>query len=267
MIHSNASVRKAFVPVVFAGFQLLLATASGVHAQTDCQTELGTSSGFTTLGNGGSTSQTAGVVEWDGEVLKLGTNTSGVLTINASNASGSRSRGSLYTQGSSTPHPLVNRANIGTSQRDLKVVVPAGHHCIELSPGPGASGDITLTASFVDSCHLGTPDDHGDSFLCATAITVGGSSASGEITSTGSVDDVDIFVFTLSSSATVTIASTGGEYVGGSLYDGSGTLITSDNTGWSATNFSISQSLSAGTYYVEVTGPDAATYGLSVTSP
>jgi hypothetical protein len=263
VIYSNASIRKAFVPVVFAGFQMLLASASGVHAQTDCQTELGTSSGFTNLGNGGSTWQTAGVVEWDGEVLKLGTNTSGVLTINAS---GSRSRASLYTQGSSSPHPLVNRANIGTNQRDLKVVVPAGHHCIELTPGPGASGDITLTASFVDSCHLGTPDDHGDSFLCATPVTVGGSSPSGEITSS-SVDDVDMFVFTLSSSATVTIASTGGEYVGGSLYDGSGSLITSDNTGWSSANFSITRSLSAGTYYVEVTGADASSYGLSVTSP
>jgi hypothetical protein len=264
VLYSYPSVRKAWVPAVFAGVLMLVASASGVLAQsTDCQTELGTSSGFTTLGNGGSTSQTAGVVEWDGEVLKLGTNTSGVLTINAS---GSRSRGSLYTQGSSTPHPLVNRANIGTSQRDLKVVVPAGHHCIELTPGPGASGDITLTVSFVDSCHLGTPDDHGDSFLCATPITVGGSSASGEITSTSSVDDVDMFVLTLTSSATVTIASSGGGYVGGSLYDGSGSLITSDNTGWSAANFSITQSLSAGTYYIEVTGPDSATYGLSVTS-
>jgi hypothetical protein len=73
-------------------------------------------------------------------------------------------------------------------------------------------------------------------------------------------------VFTLTSSATVTIASTGGGYVGGSLYDGSGTPVTSDNTDWSAANFSITQSLSAGTYYIEVTGPDSATYGLSVTS-
>lgn len=263
MRNTITSVRKAFVPVVLVGFLMLPASVSRVFAQTDCQTELGTSSGFTTLGNGGSTTQTAGVVEWDGEVLKLGTNTSGVLTISAS---GSRSRGSLYTQGSATPHPLVNRANIGTSQRDLKVVVPAGHHCIELSPGPGASGDITLTASFVDSCHLGSPDDHGDSFLCASPITVDGSSASGEITSTESVDDVDMFVFTLTSSATITIASTGGGYTGGSLYDGSGSLITSDNTGWSASNFSITQSLSAGTYYIEVTGPDSSSYGLSVTS-
>lgn len=264
MIDSKSSVRKALSPPVFAGLLMLVATFSGVPAQaTDCQSALDGSSGFTNLGNGGSTSQTAGVVEWDGEVLKLGTNTSGVLTISAS---GSRAKGSLYTEGASSTHPLVGRANIGNNQRELKVVVPAGHHCIELTPGPGASGDIELSASFVDVCHLGTPDDHGDSFLCATPITVGGSSASGEITSTESVDDSDMFVFTLTSSATVTIASTGGEYVGGSLYDGSGSLVTSDNTGWSASNFSITQSLSAGTYYIEVTGPDASTYGLGVTS-
>lgn len=265
MLTMIMSVRKAFAPVVLVGFLMLPASVSRVFAQSeDCQSALDGSSGFTNLGNGGSTAQTAGVVEWDGEVLKLGTNTSGVLTIGAS---GSRARGSLYTEGSSSGHPLVGRANIGTNQRELKVVVPAGHHCIELTPGPGASGDITVTASFVDVCHLGTPDDHGDSFLCATPITVGGSSASGEITSSSTVDDADMFVFTLSSSATVTIASTGGGYAGGSLYDGSGTLITSDNTGWSATDFSITQSLSAGTYYIEVTGPDASSYGLSVTSP
>jgi len=265
MIASNPSVRKALSPAVFAGLLVLAAAASGVPARaTDCQSALGGSSGFTTVGNGGSTSHTAGVVEWDGEVLKLGTNTSGVLTISAS---GSRSKGSLFTEGSSSTHPLVGRANIGNNQRELKLVVPAGHHCIELTPGPGASGDVEVIASFVDVCHLGTPDDHGDSFLCATPITVGGSAASGEITSTESVDDADMFVFTLTSSATVAIASTGGEYVGGSLYDSSGTLITSDNTGWSSSSFSITQSLSAGTYYIEVTGADASSYGLSASTP
>src|SRR5947199_5077606 len=105
MIDSKPSVRKALSPAVFAGLLMLVAAASGVPAQaTDCQSALDGSSGFTTVGNGGSTSQTAGVVEWDGEVLKLGTNTSGVLTIGAS---GSRSRASLYTEGSSSTHPVV----------------------------------------------------------------------------------------------------------------------------------------------------------------
>lgn len=264
MIASNTSARKVFAPVVCAGFLMLLAPVSGVFAQsTDCQSALNGTSGFTILNNGDSTSQTNAVVEWDGEVLKLRTSLSGVLTINAT---GSTSQGSLYTDGTTSTHPLVDSASVGTSQQALTAIVGAGDHCVQLAPGYGASGDIELTASFEDVCHLGTPDDHGNSFLCATPVTVGGSAASGEITSTETVDDVDMFVFTLSSSATVTIASTGGEQVGGGLYDAGGSLIASDNTGWSASNFSITQSLSAGTYYVKVTGPDDASYGLSVTS-
>ena len=261
MIALNTSARKAFAPVVCTGF-LIFASASIVRA-TDCQSTLNGTTGFTTLNNGDSTSKTNAVVEWDGEVLKLHTNLSGVLTISAT---GSTSQGTLYTDGSSTPHPLVDSASIGTSQPELTAIVGTGDHCVELAPGSGASGDIELTASFEDVCHLGTPDDHGNSFLCATLITVGGSAASGEITSTETMDDVDMFVFTLSSSATVIIASTGGEQVGGSLYDSSGSLITSNNTGWSASNFSITQSLSAGTYYIKVTGPDDSSYGLSVSS-
>jgi hypothetical protein len=263
VIAFNTSARKVFAPVVCAGFLMLLAPVSGAFAQ-DCQSALDGTSGFTTLNNGDSTSEENAVVEWDGEVLKLRTNLSGVLTINAT---GSTSQGSLYTDGTTSTHPLVDSASIGTSQQDLTAIVGAGDHCVQLAPGVGASGDIELSASFVDVCHLGTPDDHGNSFVCATPITVGGSAASGEITSTETVDDVDMFVFTLSSSATVTIASSEGEYVGGSLYNSSGSLITSDNTGWSAANFSISnQSLAAGTYYIKVTGPDDANYGLSVTS-
>jgi hypothetical protein len=264
MFASNPSIRKALSPALFAGL-LVLAAASGALAQSeDCQSALDGSSGFTMLANTDSTSKTKGVIEWDGEVLKVRTDLSGVLTISAT---GSTTQGSLYTDGSSETHPLVDSASIGTSQQELTAIVGAGDHCVQLAPGPGASGDIELTASFVDVCHLGTPDDHGNSLLCATPITVGGSPASGEITSTESLDDVDMFVFTLSSSATVTVASTGGEQVGGSLYDGSGSLIASDNTGWSGSNFSITQSLSAGTYYVKVTGPDDSSYGLSVSTP
>ncbi len=262
MLTYNASVRKPLVPAVFAGLLMLIATASGAFAQSeDCQSALDGSSGFTTLSNAASTSQTKGVIEWDGEVLKVRTNLSGVLTISAT---GSTSQGSLYTDGSSETHPLVDSASIGTSQQELTAIVGAGDHCVQLAPGPGASGDIELSATFVDVCHLGTPDDHGNSFVCATPITVDGSPDSGEITSTETVDDVDMFVFTLSSSATVAIASTGGEYVGGSLYDSGGSLIASDNTDWSGSNFSITQPLSAGTYYVKVTGPDDSSYGLGV---
>jgi hypothetical protein len=252
---------------------MLLASASGAFA-TDCQSALDGTSGFTALANAGSTSVNAGVVEWDGEVLKFHTSLSGVVTISATGStsqgslytdgtSSSTSQGSLYTDGTSSTHPLVDSASVGTSQQALTAIVDAGDHCVQLAPGPGASGDVELTVSFVDVCHLGTPDDHGNSFLCATPITVDGSAASGVI---DSEDDVDIFVFTLTSSATVNIYSALRWEAGGTLYDGSGTLITSDNTDFSEPNFSITQSLSAGTYYVKVTGGDGASYQLNVTT-
>jgi hypothetical protein len=259
VLDSHPSVHKPLAPAVVAGILMLIASASGAFA-TDCQSALDGSSGFTALANGGSTATTNAVIEWDGEVLKFHTSLSGVVTISAT---GSTSQGSLYTDGSSSTHPLVDSASVGTSQQALTAIVDAGDHCVQLAPDPGGSGDIELTVSFVDVCHLGTPDDHGNSFLCATPITVDGSAASGEIEGE---DDVDMFVFTLTSSATVNIYSTGRWEAGGTLYNGSGTLITSDNTDFSEPNFLITQSLSAGTYYVKVTGGDGATYGLSVTT-
>jgi hypothetical protein len=259
----NLSVRKAFSPVVFAGFLMIFAAASGARAQSeDCQSALDSSSGFTTLFNGDSTSQTESVVEWDGEVIKVHTSMPGVLTISAT---GDDAQGSLYTDGSSTTHPLVDSSTIGTSQRDLTAVVGSGDHCIQVAPGSGASGDIEVTASFQDACHLDSTDDHGDSFLCATPLTVGGSAVSGEIDSS-TVEDSDMFTFELSGSATVTIASTGDGQAGGRLYAADGSLIASSNTGWTSDNFQIVQSLSAGRYYVRVTGPDESTYSVSVSS-
>jgi hypothetical protein len=256
-------IRKGFVSVLVAGFLMSSISASRAFAQSeDCQSALDGTSGFTALGNGDSTSQTESVVEWDGEVIKVHTSMPGVLTISAT---GDDAQGSLYTDGSSSTHPLVDSATVGTSQRDLTAVVGSGDHCIQVAPGTGASGDIEVTASFQDACHLDSTDDHGDSFLCATPITVGGSSISGEIDSS-TVEDSDMFTFELSGSATVTVASSGDEQVGGRLYGADGSLIASSNTGWTSDNFQIVQSLSAGRYYVRVTGPDTSTYSVSVSA-
>ncbi len=260
MINSFSLVRKTFAPVFVLGFLILPISASRLLAQSeDCQSALDGSSGYTSLANGDTAMQTDGVVEWDGEVIKLHTDMPGVLTISAV---GDDSQGALYTNGSSTPHPLVDSAIIGTNQGVLTTMVSAGNHCIELAPGTGASGDVEVEVSFEDMCHYLSWDDHGDSFLCATAITVGGSSRSGVINS-GTSSDSDMFTFVLSSSATVTIASTGSGNVGGDLYDASGTLIASDNSGWSSANFQIIRSLSAGRYYVRIKGVTSSIYSLS----
>jgi hypothetical protein len=133
-----------------------------------------------------------------------------------------------------------------------------------VAPSASASGDYEVAATFTDVCHLNDTDDHGDSFLCATPIAVDGSD-SGEITS-GTATDVDMFSFVVTSSATITVASTGTGHVTGNLYDSGGALLASDNTDESAANFSIVSSLSAGTYYVQVSGADESSYGISVSA-
>jgi hypothetical protein len=218
--------------------------------------------GSVPLDNTQSTNKSKGVDEWDVEVIKFYTLLPGVIEIEAT---GDDAQDSLYTEGSSETHPLIDSATLATGSRTLQAIVPAGFHCIEVAPSEGATGDYEVVATFTDVCHLGDVDDHGDSLLCATPIAVNGSD-SGEITS-GTTTDYDMFKFVLTSSATITVASTGTGHVTGSLLDSTGALVASDNTGLSAATFSIVRSLGAGTYYVKISGADESAYGISVTAP
>jgi hypothetical protein len=234
------------------------ATRAGAE---DCQAALESSTPAVALSNGTSTTKAKGVDEWDGDVLKISTSLPGVLVIEGS---GSGAQSSLYTRGSSGSHPLIDRARLGTSLRQLRAVVRAGDHCIQVAPKAGATGTFAVTASFTDVCHLGNVDDHGDSFRCATSIAVGGT-ASGEITSSSTAKDYDTFTFVLTSAATVAVASTGDTDVAGALYDSDGVLLETDDNGGTSPNFRIVRFLDPGRYYVQVEGVnDAGPYGLSV---
>ena len=219
-------------------------------AAQDCQSALASSSGAVALSNGSSTSSTKGVDEWDGEVVKIATSLPGVLVVEGA---GDSAQSAVYTQGSSGPHPLVDSASLGTGLRQLTAVIPAGTHCIQVAPASGATGDFGITASFTDACHLSDTDDHGDSFLCATPLTVGGDTVSGEI----GTDDVDMFSFDQEDAATVTIDTTSGS-VTASLYDSSGALL---GTGLS---FELPAALAVGRFYVQVSGDADSTYTISV---
>jgi hypothetical protein len=253
----NRSLTTACITV----FAIFLLTHAGRASAQDCQSALASSSGATALANGTTTTSTKGVDEWDGEVIKIATTLPGVIEIAGT---GDDAEDSLYTTGSTSPHPLVDSATLATGTRTLRAVVPAGTHCIQVAPSEDASGDYEVSATFTDVCHLSDTDDHGDSFTCATPIAVDGSD-SGEITS-GTTTDVDMFSFVVTSSATITVASTGTGYVTGNLYDSGGALLASDNTDESAANFSITQALDPGTYYVQVSGADESSYGISVSA-
>jgi hypothetical protein len=252
----NHAVRNAFIAGA-AFFSILIAAAESRAQTTDCQTELGFTTGYTSLTNNTTTTKEKGVDEWDGEVIKIRTSRPGVLTIEGV---GTGSQSLLYTDAASGPYPLLDSAQLGTSLRDLQVVISAGDHCIQVAPPPGAQGALEIHATFTDVCPLGTEDDHGDSFLCATSMTVGGSSVSGQISS-GTPSDGDMFTFTLGSSATVTIESTGSTDVEAELYDQNGALLDSDDDSGTSPNFQIIRSLAAGRYYIRVKGSNGS-YGL-----
>jgi len=252
--HAHA-VRNSFISG--AALLLTLIIPSESQAQTDCATELATTSGFTTLDNGDNATRARKVDEWDGEVLKITTTLPGILVVEGS---GPGLQNSVYTDASSGPYPVLDSAQLGTSLPELQTVVPAGDHCVQVTPGVGED-DFEVQARFIDVCHLGDADDHGDSSICSTPLTVDGDSVPGEITSF-STTDIDRFTFVLGSSATVVIESTGNTDVEADLYDGS-SLVASDDDSGASDNFQITESLAAGTYYVRVKGANGS-YGISI---
>lgn len=255
MFQSNGFVRNAFVAI--------LLTATVPAWADDCQTALGGTTGFTALSNAGTTNAQKSVDEWEGEVVKLTTSLPGVFTVSGS---GVKSQSFLYSAAASGTHPRIDTMKLGTGVRSLQAVVRAGNHCIQVVPPAGATGNYTVSVTFTDVCHLGDLDDHGDSFLCASSLTVGGSSVSGQITYASSTADGDMFTFELSSSATVTITSTGSTDVTGTLYNSDGDILDSDDNGGSSPNFQIVESLAAGRYYVRVEGVGTTTGSYSVSA-
>ena len=70
-------------------------------------------------------------------------------------------------------------------------------------------------------------------------------------------DDVDYYRIDLAGSATVTVATAGPTDTSGELLDGNGALISSDDdSGPGAGNFSMTEALEAGVYYVAVSGAE-----------
>lgn len=237
-------------------------SASPAAAQ-GCQDALNGSTGYVDLENGQTATKKKTVDEWDDDVLKITTDRPGVITIRSD---GPGAQNSLYTEGWTIFHPLVDSAYQGAGLGDLEVIVPAGDHCIQVAPSITGSTEIEIEATFIDACHLGATDDYGDSFLCAEPFAVDALAVSAVISVPGTTSDYDMFTFTLTSAATVTIESTGSTDVAGSLYDDDGVLLESDDNDGASDNFQIVRSLSPGRYYVRVEGvSDDGSYTFRVT--
>ena len=214
MFNQTAFTRNTSVWVIGVSlFAVSICGATPPVSAQDCQTALGSSMAAVSLTNGTTTSKSKGVDEWDGDVLKVHTPLPGVLVIEGT---GDGAQNSLYTEGSSGSHPLVDSAYVGTGLGELEAVIPAGDHCIQVAPGLNAAGDFEVEATFIDACHLGETDDHGGSFLCATPVEVDAEDPTGgEITLPSSGNDYDMFTFVLTSAATIGIESAGDTDVAG----------------------------------------------------
>lgn len=93
-----------------------------------------------------------------------------------------------------------------------------------------------------------TADDHGDTAITATALATG-ATATGTI---GTTTDNDVFQVTLAGAGTLSLASSGPTDVNVRLEDVNGTVVASDADSGTWYNFSLSRSLSAGTYFARV---------------
>ena len=103
----------------------------------------------------------------------------------------------------------------------------------------------------------GQDDDHGDGFADATPVAVPSTTA-GDLEEGG---DRDYFAFEIGGTTTVTVETNGGTDTRGTLFDGSGTLLDTDDDSGLGTNFGIEREVRPGTYHVEVRGFSHSTTG------
>ena len=238
---------------------LLLTAPAAAQPPTNCEDALDQSGGSTLLSHDDTLSVEKKVDEWDNDIIKITMPSPGLLEINAI---GVTAQSSLFTGvPSSSTFELVDGAPVGTNQRLSTSIVEEQVYCIEIDPPPGVTtGNLTVQVTFLDPCKVGSPDDHGDSFGCATEIDPLSSTTSAAITTT----DYDVFTFVLSSTQTIELKSTGSTDVAAKLYDADGALLASDSDSGVDSNFEITQSLNAGRYYLRVTSENSGSGSYSV---
>lgn len=247
MLQKHRSAPRSPFQIVFAVFVasfLSLAPAPAqAQAQNPCEMALQSSEDILDLNPSSPVIIEQGVAEWESEIIKIRAPRAGLLSLGAE---GSEADGSLQTLGDSGLE-LVNGAPLRPEAPLLTLVSPGEVYCLRVDPRSGAEGDLEVQMELVDLCQFGPlPDDHGDSFACATAMQTG-DQPTGSITS----GDRDVFTFSLETGGTVEIQSDGEIGTSGQLYDEMGSLLDSDDGG-PGIGFLISKTLPAGRYFVRV---------------
>ncbi|MCB4746518.1 MAG: pre-peptidase C-terminal domain-containing protein, partial [Sulfurovum sp.] len=187
----------------------------------------------------GTTSTTLGDIETAGDVdyFEINITSAGTLVVNTT---GSTDTVGILYNASGTQIGYDNNSGTDTNFKISKKVV-AGTYYVRVSAS--SSGNYGLVY------HV-TADDHGDDKSTATSITPT-STTPGNIETAGDEDWFKI-VIPSGSTGTLVVETTGSTDTNGILYNASGAeLKTNDNNG-SGNNFKISQTVTAGTYYVKV---------------
>ena len=174
-----------------------------------------------------------------------------------------------------TGSPVVAISGTSASQFSvaalpLATVSPARSTTFTVRFRPASAGTFNATISIANNDYdenpytfaisgtgAGLSDGIGGTFATAAAMSVPGSIS----TRLDFGGDVDMFRFTLSASATVTLATSGSTDTYGTLYTSTGGLITSNDDGNGYPNFRIVRTLAAGTYYLKVNGYYSTTTG------
>ena len=137
--------------------------------------------------------------------------------------------------------------------------VTSNTYYIGVESGAATVGEYVLHVDFVV-----TPppivDDHGDDWSTATRLAVNGQE-SGSLEVTG---DVDVFEILVGAAGTLKVYTEGNLNTKGRLHNrGNGVDVSDDDSG-DQSNFEINADLSAGTYYVEVSGGPTVTGSYTV---
>ena len=155
----------------------------------------------------------------------------------------------------------VDKDDGGDGNFQIEQTLDAGVYYFEV--GGHEAGPYRVLAWGSDpDCACAEPDmtamDHGDTDETSTLMPIG-PPLTGAI---DDADDVDVFRVDLAGSATVVFETAGPTDTTGTLRDGAGMELATANSGGPAMNFSISEELAPGVYYLEVSGA-AGNYAVS----
>ena len=177
----------------------------------------------------------------------------------------------LQKQGSELTHTFSSLARLPDNEKDWRFTWTA----------PETAGTVTLYACAEAVDRTGTPDNDDASAACieksiqvqqkTVSSDCGDSMSSSGCTlglnasESGTVDkagDIDFFALSVTQSGTLTLSTSGSvDTVGVFFAQGNDQYLTADNDSGSGRNFSLSQSVNPGTYYIHVRGLKASDLG------